>query len=318
MTAMLSKRRVSISVGWRLIAGLLPTVLAVGLVVGLFYWGVKGREAPRVILLVASILTAGSLVVTWANARYFINRIGRLTRVTVNAGAGNGQADEFDQIEKVVDTLGTALSAAEAEKLRAAEIASAQRRDEATMLAGVVSDSLSQLDGVRMPLHILLEAPFGELNENQEELLRDARAAADTIDTALRRLGQVADADRGALPVQRELVQINDVIRSVLPLARAAVERRGARVDVALEPGLPRVLADRPRLAEALALLVAEAANGTSNVVALSIATARDGGAAIIRLSPIPSPSILADRLITTQGGALSQGDGALTLRIGQ
>jgi hypothetical protein len=56
---------------------------------------------------------------------------------------------------------------------------------------------------VRLPLQILLESPFGELNENQEELLRDARAAADAIDAALRKLGHVADIDRNAFPVQQ-------------------------------------------------------------------------------------------------------------------
>src|SRR6185436_10242224 len=108
-------------------------------------------------------------------------------------------------------SLGSALSASEAERAKSNAMAAARLHDEATMLAGVVADSLAQLDEVRLPLHILLESRFGELNENQEELLRDARAAADAIDVALRRLGQVADADRGALAVQPELVQINDV-----------------------------------------------------------------------------------------------------------
>lgn len=193
------------------------------------------------------------------------------------------------------------------------------------MLAGVVADALSQLNEARMPLHILLEAPFGELNENQEELLRDARAATDAIDTALRRLGQVAEADRGTLPVQRELVQVNDVVRSIMPLARAAAERRGARIDVVLEPGLPRVLADRPRLAEALALLVAESANQTGSEIPLSISTAREGARAIVRVTPSPAAagdanaptSIFAERLITVQGGELTVHGGGLDVRIG-
>jgi signal transduction histidine kinase len=325
MTALLTRRGVSVSVAWRLIAGLLPTVLAVGLVVGLFYYGELNREAPRIVLLLASVLTVISVGVTLANARYFINRIGRLARVTAGADAGDPRADEFDKIEAVVGTLGTALSAAEAERARAGAIAEAHRREEATMLAGLVSDSLSQLNEVRMPLHILLEAPFGELNENQEELLRDARSATDAIDTALRRLGQVAEVDRGTLPVQRELVQVNDVVRSILPLARAAAERRGARIDSALEPGLPRVLADRPRLAEALALLVAESANEANNERPLAISTARDGARAVIRIVPAAtakdrtgaSTSIFAERLITAQGGELARREGGLDVRIG-
>src|SRR5262249_10471929 len=151
-------------------------------------------------------------------------------------------------IEQAVGNLGSALSASEAQRARTDAMAAARLKEQGTMLAGVVNDSISQLDQIRLPLQILLESPFGELNENQEELLRDARAAADSVDLALRRLGQVADADRDALPVQHELVQVNDVVRSVLPLGRAAAERHGARTETSLEPGLPRVFGDRARL----------------------------------------------------------------------
>jgi hypothetical protein len=207
------------------------------------------------------------------------------------------------------------------------------------MLGGVVSDSLSQLDQVRLPLQILLESPFGELNENQEELLRDARAAADGIDVALRRLGQVTDIDRGALPIQHELVQINDIVRSVLPMARAAAERRGARTESALEPGLPRVIADRTRLAEALALFLADSASQASASMSLRISTARAGADAIIRIAPASSAAkivagsplpntedvadpatsalILASRLIAAQGGGVALDDEVVAVRIG-
>ncbi len=194
------------------------------------------------------------------------------------------------------------------------------------MLAGVASDAIAQLDGVRLPLQILLESPFGELNENQEELLRDARAASDAIDVGLRRLAQVADVDRDALPVQHELVQVNDVVRSVLPLARAAAERRGARTEAALEPGLPRVLGDRTRLAQALTLFVTDAAEATSPESPLMITTVRDGSHALIRISPPrqhPSAAdgatalILASRLIDAQGGSATVDASEILLRVG-
>src|SRR5262249_45966025 len=186
-------------------------------------------------------------------------------------------------------------------------------RDQATMRAGVVADAISQLDGVRLPLQILLESPFGELNENQEELLRDARNASDAIDVGLRQLAQVADVDREALPVQQELVQVNDVVRSVLPLARAAAERRGARTEATLEPGLPRVVGARTRRAQALTLFVTDAAEAPDPNSPLMITPVRDGSHALIRISPPrPHPSdgngttalILASRLIGAQGGS--------------
>ncbi len=319
-------QKVSRSVAWRLTAGVLPSVLAVGLVVGLFYYGQKGRGAPERILILAAALTLVSVVVSWVNARYFADRLARIVRAAEAPGT-RGSTDELDRIERAVGSLGSALSASEAERARTNAEASARLHEQATMLAGVVSDAIAQLDGVRLPLQILLESPFGELNENQEELLRDARAASDAIDVGLRRLAEVADIDRDALPVQHELVQVNDVVRSVVPLARAAAERRGARTEALLEPGLPRVLGDRTRLAQALTLFVTDAAEATGPDVPLVITTARDAGRALISVSPPrlhsndgtgSVPLILASRLIGAQGGSVAVEGSAICLRVGK
>ena len=62
-----------------------------------------------------------------------------------------------------------------------------------------------QLDEIRMPLHILLENRFGDLNDNQEEMLATARTAADDAQALLERLRQVADVDRGTLRFGRNV-----------------------------------------------------------------------------------------------------------------
>jgi signal transduction histidine kinase len=342
------RRHGYVSVGKRLFVGLLPALLAVLVTAGLAYYGEYGRAVPGIILGTASVLSIASLVVTWINTRYLSARINRLTGSMPESDAERaGESDEFDRIERVVDHLGSALSASEAERARVNTAAAARLRDEATMLAAVAHDSIAQLDEVRLPLHILLETRFGDLNENQEELLRDARNAADAMGAALRRLAQVADADRGALAVQRELVQVNDVVRAVLPLARAAAERQGARVDVTLEPGLPRVRADRARLAEALTLFTSDAAAATGAERPLVVATARRPGVGIeISIAPNanaapkvattgPTPAdepdatgvsrdpdgsvggiMLARRLISIQGGSTADDAGAYLIRL--
>jgi len=319
MTPAFVRRRISRSIAWRLAAGVLPSLLAVALVISLFYYGQFDREAPPVILVAAAAITLASVIVAWANARYFAGRLTRLAQSTASVSSGSERTDEFDRIERAVGKLGSALTAAEAERARIDARATARLNEEATMLAGVVSDTLAQLDQVRLPLQILLASPFGELNENQEELLRDARGAADAIDVALRRLGQIADIDRDALPIQRELVQVNDVVRSVLPVARAAAERRGARTETELEPGLPRVIADRARLAEALALFLSDAVAHADTSTALQVSTQHVGSKAVIRIAPLTdgSPLLLATRLIAAQGGDVAMGDGALVVRVG-
>ena len=322
MTSSFILRRTSLTVGRRLFLGLLPALLAVLLALGLAYYGEYHRQAPEIVVLAAAVLAVASLIVTWVNTRYLANRIVRLSGALPAPGArhGTADADEFDRIEQVVDHLGSALSASEAERARADAAATARLREQATMLAATVRDAMTQLEEVRLPLHILLETRFGELNENQEELLRDARKAADAMDAGLRRLGQVADADRDALPVKPELVQVNDVVRSVLPLARAVAERTQARVDVSLEPGLPRVLADRARLAEALALLTDDAASATGPERPLGVSTGRDREGITIVVTPPPTrrsgASVVAARLIAAQGGGTEATEHRLVVRL--
>ncbi|MFN8580126.1 MAG: hypothetical protein U0163_04000 [Gemmatimonadaceae bacterium] len=275
------------------------------------------------------------IALTWHNTRYIATRIARLAGTDeipreVAAAARAGPTDEFDRIERVVHATGSALTASS----RSARGPTLPRRRDCTrrpVLAGVVRDSMSQLDEVRLPLHILLESRFGELNENQEELLRDARSAADRLDVGLRRLAQVADADRDALPLTVELVQVNDVVRAVLPLARAAAERNRARLESALEPGLPRVLGDRAKLAEALALLIDEAAVQSSEQRPLEIYTSRPEGVVTLRVGPMMAvddegpnagsspphgPTLLANRLLTCQGAAIERAGDWVIVRL--
>ncbi len=327
MTPAFVRRRVTLSVAQRLLLALVPALLAVALVAGLAYWGEYGRAAPEVVVVGAAVLALTSLVVTWANARDIARRVARLAGADAARAATRaaGAPDELDRIELAVDRLGSALTVAEEERARTERAAEARLREHATMLSAAVRAAVAQLDEVRLPLHILLDARFGELNENQEELLASARQAADAMDAVLRQVGEVADADRGALPVQRELVQVNDVVRAVLPLTRAAAERRGARVELSLEPGLPRVAADRVRLAQALALLGEAAADATGAERPLRLATARDGRQVVLTLAPVPPADaadprrhalLLARRLLEAQGAALADGDG-LTIRVG-
>jgi signal transduction histidine kinase len=324
----LLRRNWTLSVGARLLLGLVPSLLSAGLVAGLVYWGEYGRQAPDTIVAIAVVLAALTLVLTLWNVQYLVRRFDRVTEIIVAEAARragdrrSGGTDEFDRIEQVVGELGHALTHSEAERARADAQGAARLQEQSTLLAALVRDTLARLDDVRMPLHILLETKFGDLNENQEELLRDARTASDDMDAALRRMGQVADADRDAMPVQRELVQVNDVVRAILPLIRASAERRGARVELSLEPGLPRIQADRARLAEALTLLATLSASASDSSHPVSVTTRHEGREGVISLSPVPSEAggsgaALAERLLMVQGGSVLRSAGLVEVRVG-
>ncbi len=325
MNAATAARIRGLSIGQRLMLGLAPALLAVTLVLFLAYYGEIGRQAPEFVVAGAAALATISLVATWSNTRYLAQRIKRLAGGVGSSRTSEEQPDddELGRIEQVVDRLGLALSASEAERRDAIARGAARLEEQSLMLGASVRDALARLDEVRLPLHILIDAPFGELNENQEELLVTARAAADAMDAALRRLMLVADADRDALPVLLERVSVNDVLRGVIPMLRATTDRLGARLQIELDPTLPRVMADRTRLAEALAMLGADAARATDDAHQLVLRSQLEAGVVWVRFSPVnPATTsgtperMLAARLVAVQGGRIEQSDGQVAIGI--
>lgn len=314
MTPSRVSRLVGLSIGQRLVLGIAPALLAVVLVLGLAYYGEIGRQAPGYVVTGAGILASISLYATWFNTRYLAARIRRLAGGVEPIGVDSAipEDDELGRIEQVVGKLGAALADSEAERRLIVAQNEAHQREQATILGATVRDTMARLDDVRLPLHILIDAPFGELNENQEELIETARTAADALDAALRRLTTICDIDRGAISVLLERISVNEVIRGVIPMLRASAERRNLRLDVQLDPSMPRVAADRARLAEALALLGSEAAWTARDGVEPRISTGARESYVWVAMSPMDGAlnaakpeHVVATRLITVQGGAV-------------
>jgi signal transduction histidine kinase len=309
-------------------------------------------------VVAAAVAAVTSLVLAWVNTRYVARRVEHL------AGSGRPPAvadpraasgppgtvprpgDELDAIELVVDRLSGEVSVAKAESERRTRAADDRQREYATLLSDATTTLMRQLDEIRLPLHILLENRFGDLNENQEEMLGAARAAAEAADAELRRLRQIADLDRGTLHLRREPLRPSDLVDSVLPTARFLGERRDVRVVATLAPALPRMLADPTRFREAFAILLADDVDRalpagevridgreTDGRILLSIVrTERQGGPAAgardgepagepvgaghpdARSSVLPADLVLARRLIEAQGGVVEVDAGRTTI----
>ncbi|MBL0170084.1 MAG: hypothetical protein IPP90_05025 [Gemmatimonadaceae bacterium] len=304
-------QRLRAAIGQRLLLGLAPSLLALGLVIALAYYGEIGREAPEFVVAGAASLAVMSLALTWWNTRYLVGRLRRLGRSDTGGTTASRDLDELDRIEREVARLNDALMTLTRERAEEAERFAKQLGEQATMLAATSRGVAAQVDDVRLPLHILLDARFGELNENQEELLSAARSAADGMDAALRRLSMVADADRDALVVRPEFVSLNDIVRAILPMVRASADRRGTRIDVALEPALPRVWANRAALAEAIALIATMAVERVGEGQGLTIGTTPSARECTMHVGPaalslLDEPLVIAaQRVLRVQGASL-------------
>lgn len=319
-------------VGQRLFLAVLPAVLGILLVAALAYWGQYARQAPTALVLLAIVASIMSLIMAWTNTRYVARRLERLaspleqaaSRMELVGAAFSGVIrgrearpsgpDEIDTIERVVDDLSSTVADAKAFAAARDAAAGEERRAYAELVATTARIVEQRLEEIRLPLHILLENRFGDLNENQEEMLGDARAAAEAADVAVGRLRTIAQHDAAAVKLRHDRVRVGDVLRSLLPILVADAQRRGVRVDAELAPAMPAIHADRRALQQALELLYRDELRRTADGGAFRLVADSEPDRVVIRSThdALPSRALdaaLAHRLISAQGGAIEERD---------
>lgn len=287
--------------GRRLFLAVLPAVLGLLAMAGLAWWGrspVPGWVPP------AGVLAAlASLGMAWRSTRYVARRMEALSRRRAPPAGADRPVGRSPLAE---------ARAREAEALAG---------EYAGLLADVSATGGRRLEEVRMPLHILLASPFGELNENQEELIAAAQRAAEEADGALRMVGRIAELDAGRVERHPEPLRPRDLLAPVLAAAGPAMERARGTLHADLSPALPRVHVDPRQVREALSLVLHRVAAGAAPGDAARLTAEARGGAVHLR---IEAASLRADeafplagRLLRLQGGSLAvPRDGAVEIAL--
>ena len=329
-------------VGQRLFLAVLPAMVGLFTVVALVYFGEYSREAPEWLVLLAVIASLGSAILAWRNARYLAQRIEQLAerregRESANSAvrrasellgaallpraSASGDVDELDRIEHVLAQLTEALAQERSLRAQREQVLAEREREYIALVGEGVDGALRQLEEVRLPLHILLENKFGDLNENQEEMLGAARTAAEASDAVLLRLRDIVRLDAGVLALRPERVRLQDLIAAILPPLRAVAHEREISVDADVPPNIPALVADRGRLQEALASLLLETVRTASPHASLSIVGTGERASVLLTVrggGPLPSNDAiaLARRVVLAHGGALEAVDGDTLVRL--
>jgi len=301
----------------RLFLAVIPAVLGVLTVAGLAYWGQYAHAAPEIVIVIAAVAAVGSLVMAWYNTRYVAQRIAQLAaKVDVKSGL-----DELDAIETVVDRYTSALRDAEERRAQAQAAADTRIREHGELMSQVASTVSKGIDEIRLPLYILLENRFGDLNENQEEMLEAARTAAEQVNTDADRLAEIGALDCGTLTLRSDRVHIADVMQSLRPTVDSEGARAGVRVEIDVAPALPPVTGDRGRLQEALALVLADSVRRTPKGGKVRIAITAKGRGLSIDVThgapPVPDvASALAQRLLEAHGAVFERLPGQISVNL--
>jgi signal transduction histidine kinase len=318
----------------RLYLAAVPGVLAVLAVGALTYWGRYARQVPPIVVIIAAGAAAASLAFASVNARFIARRIERLAAAAIEDTTGTGgtgapgatlpqqhapQPDEIDRIEGVINRLGSAVQVAAADNAERERELEQRNRDYAQLLRTVADQAAKQIEEIRLPLHILLENRFGEVNENQEEMLGAARGAADAADAAILGLRQIAELDLGTRPLRRDRIRPSELVEGIRAQITACAP--DAQLEVEIEPLVPAIVGDRARLQEALVTLFGDSARAAKPGGPLRLTLGASEGRAVLQLDGAgpAQPSIqsaVATRIVAAHGGEVTRADGRITISI--
>jgi hypothetical protein len=309
-----------VKISYRLYLTLTPAILGVFLMAGLFYWGQYAYTAPAIVLSLGVVAVAASLVLTWSNARYVARRIEGLASALAPNGTP-GAPDELDRIAHGVNRLSSTIRLAAAERADRERALVERTRGYAQLLAGIADDTAKRLEQVRLPLHILLENRFGELNENQEEMLGAARTAAEAADADLVSLRQIAGLDLGDEPLRRDRMKPSEIVEALRPMLVAAAESVGATVDVTVAPLLPAIIGDRARLQDALAATLGDAVRSSAAGAHVEMSVDQDASNIEVALHGAGNVassvrSAAAGRVIQVHGGSVERDTDGIRIRL--
>lgn len=148
---------------------------------------------------------------------------------------------------------------------QARQIAEMRNQDalKTQFLANISHDLRTPLTAIITHAEILRDGILGELNERQNESIAGIIGGGRQL---LDMVGEILTYARGAanqLSVTRTEFTITSVIEQVTAMSESLFARKGQTLDVALEPDLPAVYADREKISHILANLLGNAIDFT-------------------------------------------------------
>lgn len=115
-----------------------------------------------------------------------------------------------------------------------------------TDFISVASGKLREpLHSLQLALHAVISGHTGELNDQQAEMLADARHAAEQLEELMADLLELAEIESGTRRIATERLRPIDLARATIERFQPAAECKHIRLENNVWPDLPWVMADR-------------------------------------------------------------------------
>ncbi len=315
-------------VATRLNLAILPAIVGLAVVAALAYWGVRGRQAPELIVGLALLATLGSALLSWRSTRFVSRRVGELAsefRAIGLALPPETSGDEFEELVRVRDSVRVLAEERQMDRERSAAIvrkAESDRKTHDVLLESIATTISSQLEDARLALHILQTSPFGELNENQEELVSAARQASEDADRDLRRFKRLMSLSSAQRDATRESIPLPLLLEPSLAIAGARAQERGISLSVISDRNLAPAFVERVSAQEAMSLIFTALIETLSSGADVRVTSGEFPGEIALRIEPgfrdVHTPSLLlmlAAALLEAQSVRLTIAADAITAR---
>jgi signal transduction histidine kinase len=145
-------------------------------------------------------------------------------------------------------------------------------------VAGASHELRTPLTSLEMGIHLLLEAPAGDLSARQLELLMMCREDAMRLDTLVKDLLDLSRIESGKEIPQLVPVAVSDLLTEAVKPLRQQADGKSLTLQIGTAADLPEVVADRSQIERVIANLVINAIRATGPGGAIAVNAGRRQG----------------------------------------
>ena len=169
-------------------------------------------------------------------------------------------------------------------ELQSADLAEASRH-KSEFLASMSHELRTPLNAVIGFSEVLLERMFGDLNERQEDYLKDIHAAGRHLLALLGDILDLSKIEAGRMELDLTTFPVDDVIGQALSLVRERAALHGIELTLDAEEGLGLVTADELRLKQVLLNLLSNAVKFTPDGGSVEVHARREAGDLVVTVT---------------------------------
>src|SRR2546426_1861938 len=249
------------------------------------------RQLAAAVIAGGAVLAVLAVVLAYRTARGLTSPLARLARAARRIGEGDldarvttGSAHEIGQLEHSFQSMAGALrrrderNDALVSELRGTNLKLTEaNRLKSEFLASVSHEFRTPMNAIIGYSKLMLDGLDGDMTAQQQTDLFRVAQAADNLLGLINGLLDLAKIEAGKMELNVEEVNITDVTDEALELVRPHADEKGLEVRSLIPQGLPNVWADRARVRQVLANMLANAVKFTERGTVSVGATAAEG-----------------------------------------